>query len=132
MRPQRSVGASGRPLNFIVRRATGVSARLGAAVLPTTFRKLALSFPASYESSHMRHPDFRVGRKVFATLAYPDVRWGTIKLTPKRQALFVRFRPDVFTPVKGRWGIRGATNIRLRAANTEALRPALELAWKND
>lgn len=97
----------------------------------TTFRNLALTFPDSYESSHMGHPDFRVGRKVFATLGYPDARWGMVKLTPKQQRLFVRIRSDVFMPVKGGWGIRGATNIRLRAANSETLRPALEAAWRN-
>jgi len=100
-------------------------------MLPTTFRKLALSFPSSYESSHMGHPDFRVGRKVFATLAYPDISWGMVKLPLQQQALFVRSHPDVFTPVKGGWGARGATNIRLRAAKSETLRHALELAWKN-
>ena len=33
------------------------------------FRKLALSFPEAIESAHMHHPDFRVGGKIFATLA---------------------------------------------------------------
>ena len=41
------------------------------------FRRLALSFPEAFESSHMKHPDFRVrGGKLFATLAYPDKKWG--------------------------------------------------------
>ena len=36
------------------------------------FRKLALSFPEAIESAHMRHPDFRVGGKIFATLGCLD------------------------------------------------------------
>ena len=54
-----------------------------------------------------------------------------VKLPPQQQALFVRSHPDVFTPVKGGWGARGATSIKLRAAKSEALRRALQVAWKN-
>ncbi len=39
------------------------------------FRKMALSFPEVVGSSHMDHPDFRVGGKVFATLGYFDKGW---------------------------------------------------------
>jgi predicted DNA-binding protein (MmcQ/YjbR family) len=41
------------------------------------FRKLALSLPEAEESSHMNHPDFRVGGKIFAT-AKPCSRPGAI------------------------------------------------------
>jgi hypothetical protein len=98
---------------------------------PDAFRKLALGFPESYESSHIGHPDFRVGKKVFATLEYPDVTFGMVKLTPEQQAAVVRAHPDVFTPVNGRWGLRGATNVKLRKANAAVLRSALEAAWRN-
>jgi hypothetical protein len=42
---------------------------------PADFRKIALSFPATVESAHMSHPDFRVGGKIFATLGYPADNW---------------------------------------------------------
>lgn len=35
---------------------------------PDEFRRLALSMPQAVESAHMDHPDFRVGKKIFATL----------------------------------------------------------------
>jgi hypothetical protein len=35
------------------------------------FRSLALSVPGASESAHMRHPDFRLGGRVFATLRLP-------------------------------------------------------------
>ena len=98
---------------------------------PEAFRKLALELPGAYESSHMTHPDFRVGRRVFATLFYPDVAWGMVKLTPAQQRTFVRAHPAVFTPVKGGWGLRGTTNVKLRVATVAALHPALEAAWQN-
>ncbi len=98
---------------------------------PQGFRRIALSLPEACESSHMRHPDFRVGRKVFATLGYPDAKWGMVKLTPKQQQLFVAAEPKVFVPVKGAWGKGGATNVLLRQATAKSLRPAMEGAWRN-
>jgi hypothetical protein len=94
------------------------------------FRRLALDFPETVESSHMNHPDFRVRGKIFATI-YPDNSWGMVKLTPEQQKRFVRAKPKVFTPVKGGWGRQGATQVRLRAASKTAVRHALVVAWRN-
>jgi hypothetical protein len=98
---------------------------------PDGYRRLALSFPDTWESSHVDHPDFRVGKKVFATLGYPDARWGMIKLTPEQQAQYVGRYPEIFSAVKGGWGLRGATNIKLRPATRKTVRPALSAAWSN-
>jgi hypothetical protein len=98
---------------------------------PAAFRKLALSLPEASESSHVGHPDFRVRKRIFATLAYPGPAWAMVKLTPDQQRSFVRASPAVFAPVKGGWGLKGATNVRLRFATLAILRPALEAAWKN-
>jgi hypothetical protein len=96
------------------------------------FRRLALGFPEAFESSHMRHPDFRVrGGKIFATLAYPDTKWGMVKLTPEQQEEFVRAEPEVFEPVTGGWGRGGATSVRLRAATAKILKQAMAAAWCN-
>jgi hypothetical protein len=95
------------------------------------FRKLALSFPGAIESAHMRHPDFRVGRRIFATLGYPDEDSATVKLTKDAQAEFVRSNPSVFKSVKGGWGRQGSTNIYLPAAKIEIVRKALTAAWNN-
>lgn len=95
------------------------------------FRKLALSLPQVVEGSHMGHPDFRVGGRVFATLGYPDAAWGALMLTPEQQELFVRSEPKGFVAVKGGWGRKGATNVLLRSAPKTAVREALTLAWQN-
>jgi hypothetical protein len=99
---------------------------------PDAFRRLALSFPDTRESSHFDHPDFRVGKKVFATLGYPDARWGMVKLTPEQQAEFVGRNPEIFSAVKGGWGLRGSTNIKLRPATQKVVGPALWAAWRNN
>ena len=74
---------------------------------PNEFRKLALSFPEAIESAHMRHPDFRVGGKIFATLGYPDDDWAMVKLTRDDQREIIRSDPAVFKSVKGAWGRQG-------------------------
>ena len=98
---------------------------------PDEFRQLALSLPESTTSQHMDHPDFRVRNKVFATLGYPDDEWGMIKLTTQQQAVFVHSHPGIFQPVKGGWGRKGATNVRLTNASPEIVREAMAIAWRN-
>ena len=95
------------------------------------FRRLALKMPEACEVGHMGHPDFRVGGRIFATLGYPDEGWGMVKLTPEQQEAFVAAEPAVFAPVKGGWGRRGATQVRLRAAKAQSVRTALAAAWRN-
>lgn len=94
------------------------------------FRRMALSLPETSEQSHMEHPDFRVGGKIFATLGYPRNGWAMVKLTPEQQDTFMKAEPEVFVPVKGGWGRRGATNVILRAATKTTLRSALVAAWR--
>ena len=95
------------------------------------FRELALSFPEAVESAHMRHPDFRVGGRIFATLGYPGKEWAVIKLTPDEQKRFMQRDPRIFQSVKGAWGRRGNTNVYLPAAKIDIVREALAAAWRN-
>lgn len=95
------------------------------------FRRLALALPEVVEQAHMGHPDFRVGGKIFATLSAPDAESGALMLTPEQQRAFVDSAPKVFVPVKGGWGVKGATNVRLKAATGPVLKPALLTAWRN-
>jgi hypothetical protein len=94
------------------------------------FRGLALSLPEATEESHMAHPDFRVGGKIFATLG-ADEEWGMVKLTPDQQATLVRAEPAAFQPASGAWGQRGATIVRLSDADESTVRQALRAAWRN-
>jgi hypothetical protein len=98
---------------------------------PSTFRKLALSLGGAIESAHGGHPDFRAGGKVIATLGYPGAEWAMVKLTSEQQQMLVDAEPQMFVPVKGTWGLRGATNIKLAAADQRTVRSALTMAWRN-
>jgi len=94
------------------------------------FRRIALSLEGVEESSHMGNPDFRVGNRIFATLAAAKLGYGNIMITPEQQAAFVAELPEIFIPVKGGWGRNGATHIRLEVANEGVLTGALRTAWK--
>jgi hypothetical protein len=63
------------------------------------FRRVALSLPGVIEGSHQGHADFRAGKRIFATLGYPDQEWGTLMLTPEQQSVLVEAEPDIFRPV---------------------------------
>ena len=71
------------------------------------FRRIALSFDGAEENSHMGAPDFRVGGRIFATLASQDDGFGNLKLTPELQQLLIAESPDVFLPIKGGLGTHG-------------------------
>jgi hypothetical protein len=74
--------------------------------------------------------DFRVGGRIFATLASGKQGYGNLVLSPEVQAAFLEDAPDLFLPVHGGWGRMGATHIRLAAANRDQLTGALHTAWK--
>jgi hypothetical protein len=94
------------------------------------FRRIALSFEGAEQGSHMGVVDFRVGGRIFATLASEKQGYGNLMLTPELQADFVGELPEVFLPIPGGWGTMGATHIRLAKANEDVLEGALRAAWK--
>jgi hypothetical protein len=98
---------------------------------PAAFRKLALSLDGATEGAHGGHADFRAGGKVFATLGYPGKAWGMVKLNPEQQQMLVAAEPAMFVPIKGTWGLRGATSVRLAEVDARTLRSALTMARQN-
>jgi hypothetical protein len=94
------------------------------------FRRIALTLPGTEESSHMGNPDFRVGGRIFATLASAKQGYGNLKLTLEQQQAFIEELPEVFIPIKGGWGRMGMTHIRLDMAQEDILDGALRTAWK--
>jgi hypothetical protein len=100
------------------------------AMTADDFRRIALSFPGAEKGSHMGAVDFRVGGRIFATLASVAQGYGNLVLTPDQQSAFVGEAPGVFVPVAGGWGRMGATHIRLAAASQDVLTGALQTAWK--
>lgn len=93
------------------------------------FRELALAFDGAEESAHMGAADFRVGGRIFATLAHEHLGLGNLMLSPELQQELIAEAPDVFIPAAGGWGRRGVTHIRLAAATPQQLIKGLQAAW---
>jgi hypothetical protein len=94
------------------------------------FRKLALSLPEAVEGSHFGNADFRVAGKIFATLAMEKEGYGVLLLTPEQQAGMVEGEPQIFSPVAGGWGLKGATRVHLAKVSADMLESALRTAWQ--
>src|SRR5579862_8318953 len=94
------------------------------------FRRIALRLEGAEEGSHMGAADFRVGGRIFATLAAEKQGYGNLMLTPTMQEEFVRELPEVFLPIPGGWGRMGSTHIRLAEASEDVLAGALRAARK--
>ena len=94
------------------------------------FRQIALGLDGAEEGSHMGSVDFRVGGRIFATLAAVKQGYGNLLLTPEQQAAFVEELPEVFLPVPGGWGKNGASHVLLVAVSPDVLEGALRTAWK--
>ena len=94
------------------------------------FRRLALGLEGAEEGAHMGAADFRLGGRIFATLASRSQGYGNLMLSPEIQAGFVEEAPEVFLPVAGGWGRMGATHVVLDKASEDVLAGALRTAWK--
>src|ERR1700689_2739339 len=74
--------------------------------------------------------DFRVGGRIFATLASIKLGYANLMLTPEIQAGFLADAPEIFLAIAGGWGRMGMTHIRLREASEDVLTGALHSAYK--
>jgi len=96
---------------------------------PETFRRIALSLPETTQGSHFSKADFRIAGKIFATLALEHQGFGVLLLTPDQQSGMIQDAPEIFSPVPGGWGDKGATRVRLAKVPADILAAALRVAW---
>ena len=94
------------------------------------FRRIALALPDAIEQSHMKHPDFRVGGKIFATLGYPTAAHGAIMLSPREQQRLIKMDAATYAPAAGKWGVAGATVVSLKTADADTVAGAMQNAWR--
>jgi len=92
------------------------------------FRQLALSFPGTDAHPHFDKTAFRVRKKIFATLDEPNKR-AMIKLHLSQQSVYCQAFPDIIYPVPGKWGLGGATFVRLPVIAAAVVREMLAIAW---
>lgn len=94
-----------------------------------TARQLALSLPEVEERSHFHLPDFRIKKKIFASL-HEDKNLMMVKFNIIDQSVFCEIDPAIIYPVPGGWGKNGHTFINLKKIKKEMLLDALTTAWK--
>lgn len=94
------------------------------------FRKIALQLPDATEGSHHGVADFRVGGKIFATLACEKQGCGVLLLAPEQQEGMIAAAPAIFSPVPNAWGRQGATLVKLSVVKADILQTALRTAWR--
>ncbi len=87
--------------------------------------------PEAVEGTHHGVADFRVGGRIFATLAFEKQGYGVLKLTPDQQSGMVTDAPKIFSPVPGGWGRMGMTRVHLASVPKDILESALRTAWTN-
>ena len=93
------------------------------------FRKFALSLPGTEELAHFDMPSFRVKKKIFATYHEKEHK-AMLKLSPVSQSVFCAFDTNIFYPVPGGWGQKGATFVNLSAVPEDMFNDELETAYK--
>jgi len=89
------------------------------------FRCMALSLAGAEESSGLGYPNFRAGRKSFATI---ENAVAVVRLTRDQQASFMAAAPEMFTPASSGWGRLGSTVVRLEAGSKIISSPASTIA----
>jgi hypothetical protein len=93
------------------------------AVTPATIRKLALAFPEAIESSHFDVADFRVRKKIFATI-HPTNKTGVLlHIDPDQRAALAENEPATYQ-------LRGtALQVVFAKISVAAYKQLIEQAW---
>ena len=89
-------------------------------------RQIALSMPESLEGEHHGHPDFRVGKSIFATL-WPTQDRSVLRLPPELAETLEKKNPETFKIVS-RGGGMGWVSVSLPKADLEEFQTLMEVA----
>jgi len=96
---------------------------------PAAFRKLALSLPEAHEEPHFDRASFRVGKKIFATLAKDGTAMVRVA-PPSELQMLLAGQPEVFFSFGGWTERNGSLGVRLAAVDPALMRELLEGSWR--
>ena len=91
------------------------------------FREMVLAMPEAVEGEHHGHPDFRVRKKIFATL-WPAQGRGVLMLPLLEHAAALQRHPEAYCSL-GKPRLRGVTGVMLEQADPEDVRELAVEAW---
>ena len=89
-----------------------------------TARKIILSMPEAEEQQHHGHPDFRIRKRIFATL-WPDEKRAVIKVSDL--SAWSHVASEAFST--NAWSKHGWTNVHLQHVDTDLFRELVEDSW---
>ncbi len=94
-------------------------------ITPARIKELALAFPEAVESSHFDVKDFRVRKKIFATI-HPTGKTGVLlHIDPDQRAALAEHEPETYT-------LRGtALQVVFAKISVAKYKALLEQAWRN-
>ena len=95
---------------------------------PQEVRALVARLPGTHESAHHGHRDFRVSKKIFATLSAAEDR-AALRLTQLEARALSARQPAAFRLVSDREPIAWVS-VLLAAISAEEFSDLLEEAWK--
>ena len=98
------------------------------SISPAKVRELVASLPGAVESAHHGHPDFRVQKKIFATLSEAEDR-AALRLTQLEARELAARQPATFRLVSDREPY-AYVSVRLDAVAEEEFADLLDEAWK--
>tara|TARA_R110002073_G_C9170981_1_gene555484 strand:- start:253 stop:555 length:303 start_codon:yes stop_codon:yes gene_type:complete len=83
--------------------------------------------PEAEEGEHMDHPDFRVRKKIFATL-WPDESKAVVFADPETHGDLMKASPDTFS-LNG-WSEKyGALNVHLKKVGKDQFEQLILVSW---
>jgi hypothetical protein len=97
-------------------------------ISPERVRELVAQLPDAIEGVHHGHPDFRVRKKIFATLSEKEDR-AALRLTHLEARALAQDQPGVYRLVSDREPI-GWVSVLLAAADETEFADLLDEAWK--
>ena len=97
------------------------------SVTPARVRELVAGLADTQEGAHHGHPDFRVRKKIFATLSEREDR-AALRVTNVEARGLAERSPDVYRLVSDREPI-GWVSVLLAEADETELADLLEEAW---
>src|SRR3954468_19901117 len=87
-------------------------------------RKIILSMPEAEEQQHHGHPDFRIRKKIFATL-WPDGKHAVVKLPDP--TIWSHVSPKTFSI--NAWSKQGWATVNLQYVDAKLFRELVEDSW---
>lgn len=96
---------------------------------PDAFRELALSMPGAHEEPHFERTSFRVGKRIFATMAADGVE-AMVPVHPVERCLGLLASDPAKYVDYGGWTRRnGSLGIRLARADAALVGELVRAAW---